>query len=553
MVYRGSKPVVEAEEKDSVRLVVENPGDRLSEITLLFGESIVHMWPELPAGAKEEVEYHLPGFVGENIFSLNDEDGAIIAMAPLFVSPSIISLEEFKEIKHKRLPELMEILQADNIMDYMDIGGSKTLDATLMHFPMDELIDRSTTLLELSGELYNLMTYHIKELRRNYKGMIKGTVNWRKTMILRANKGTAYEIVHHCQQRKRAFDTQPNLLMVRFHLELYKEGLYIFETLDRREREKIAWRKIWGLEERAYNVHIRELIDKLGMRLNLHKEFLMSKKIKALVKPATRARVFDKTFLREVEEECRDARNREYRKLRPMWEDWILNYTPRVDRDEVVQTQRIQDVYQIWCVCEMARSLGMLSEGRSLRQFNDREGTMQLFCDDLTNVKRSWSRGIYDLLESDGVSKIPVKQPGILLRTEKADVLIITLYELDDTNSLPKSAIQRLLAEMNEYDVQAGIMFYPGTEFRMVHDDTDRQSGKLVIKAPMLPKISQSEDGYDHNIIQDYLSSLVDKIVEYTDALEKGVDISDNIKAFSKRVYINYLKNLTETGQVVTA
>ena len=66
------------------------------------------------------------------------------------------------------------------------------------------------------------------------KAQIRGAVRWQKTSLARAQKGTEYATAHVTDIRKRKWSTPTNILLVKFHMEVFIEAIFFRDEMDDR-------------------------------------------------------------------------------------------------------------------------------------------------------------------------------------------------------------------------------------------------------------------------------------------------------------------------------
>ena len=310
------------------------------------------------------------------------------------------------------------------------------------------------------------------------KSQIRGAVRWQKTALARAQKGTEYATAHVTDIRKRKWSTPTNILLVKFHMEVFIEAIFFRDEMDRREREKKAWSAIYGKEYQPPNDSVKEQLDKLDMACKFHKQVLGDGKLAELIPTAKATRKEQRLINREALIEAKTwSRNRSYRELPPLWREFLDEYQSYYEETVLVQTQKMTDIYALWILCEMASGLKLSAHAKSLREFRSKNKDVVLKYDAPEQVRQGWSDSIMGSLFGESENKTnPVQgsgRPEIFMTYKKVNFYFEAKYNL--TQAPRQEDVYKVLAYMNNYDVSCGGIIYPGPQLKITVDPKNKQ------------------------------------------------------------------------------
>ena len=321
-------------------------------------------------------------------------------------------------------------------------------------------------------------TYKVEVERKTMKSQIRGAVRWQKTALARAQKGTEYATAHVTDIRKRKWSTPTNILLVKFHMEVFIEAIFFRDEMDRREREKKAWSAIYGKEYQPPNDSVKEQLDKLDMACKFHKQVLGDGKLAELIPTAKATRKEQRLINREALIEAKTwSRNRSYRELPPLWREFLDDYQSYYEETVLVQTQKMTDIYALWILCEMASGLKLSAHAKSLREFRSKNKDVVLKYDAPEQVRQGWSDSIMGSLFGESENKTnPVQgsgRPEIFMTYKKVNFYFEAKYNL--TQAPKQEDVYKVLAYMNNYDVSCGGIIYPGPQLKITVDPKNKQ------------------------------------------------------------------------------
>jgi hypothetical protein len=528
-IFSDGRESYSVEANKKIRIVIDAGSHDIVKATLYLAERAIETFDDIPNGTQVINDYELEDLVGKNRISLKGEDGNdVCSPKNLVVSPKHLSMEDFEDIKYSRMPSLFEEVNAENVIDMIYRGGSKTMSVNIEEYSVGRLIHYySEKLFDLTAKIVTRIDYTSENVRKNYKGMVKGRVNWVKTAIFRSNKGVAADIVFVCDQRKRTYNTVLNLIMTRFHYEVFKEARFLKGELERREHEKGIWKKIYGYQEEMYDKKAMDFLKLLKTILIQHRDFLVSPLIKSLIKESIRFNKDDEAVIRKGEMEVRKSKNQHYASLLEFWKEFVHSYSSIFETPVFVDTQRMSDVYKLWCVCEVAGALEMKSVGRTLREFKSSNKNASLYFEKLMTIKQGW---ISDRFDYDSISG-----PEILLLYGGHELFIEPNYGAGQEVS--KEEVYRLMGYLHDYNISIGIMMYPGIEFDVIWDKRD---GHIIVLMPF--RSIHEDSGYNYESNAYYIKFIVDAVSRLKKALDMDYDLEKSIETAKKKVCDDFLE-----------
>ena len=168
----------------------------------------------------------------------------------------------------------------------------------------------------------------------------------------------------------------------------------------------------------------------------LHKKTLLGGKLKELIGVARSINKEGRKINREADQEIHRLKNRAYRELPPLWQEYLRDYRSYYEDTVLVETQRMADVYALWVVCEMANGLGLRSHSKSLREFRSPRKESILRYDAPGTVRDGWGDSIMGALfpsEEDTVVATGSGQPEIFLNYRGVNIYFECKYDLRQT------------------------------------------------------------------------------------------------------------------------
>ena len=466
-------------EGESVMLNV-NAFKALEDVHIRVGSAKVDSLPPVRSNTTHSLQFVVPDYIGTNTISLHSKDGSSISnKLEVVIAPKMLDYESFKELRDVHIPDLVKNSGADDPPEDMYPGGTSSIEEEKILLNIEQLLEFSGKLLKVTNDIRKgAYTYKVEVERKTMKSQIRGAVRWQKTALARAQKGTEYATAHVTDIRKRKWSTPTNILLVKFHMEVFIEAIFFRDEMDRREREKKAWSAIYGREYKPPDESVKEQLDKLDMACKFHKQVLGDGKLAELIPIAKSTRKEERLINREALVEAKTwSRNRSYRELPPLWREFLDEYQSYYEETVLVQTQKMTDIYALWILCEMASGLKLSAHAKSLREFRSKNKDVVLKYDAPEQVRQGWSDSIMGSLFGESDTKTnPVQgsgRPEIFMNYKKVNFYFEAKYNLTET---PKQEdVYKVLAYMNNYDVSCGGIIYPGPQLKITVDPKNKQ------------------------------------------------------------------------------
>ena len=239
-------------EGESVMLNV-NAFKALEGVHIRMGTAKVDSLPSVRSNTTHSMQFEVPDYIGTNTISLHDRDGKSISnKLEVVIAPKMLDYESFKELRDEHIPDLVKNSGADEPPEDMYPGATSSIEEEKILLNIEQLLEFSEKLLKVTKDIRKgAYTYKVEVQRKTMKSQIRGAVRWQKTALARAQKGTEYATAHVTDIRKRKWSTPTNVLLVKFHMEVFIEAIFFRDEMDRREREKKAWSAIYGKEYKA--------------------------------------------------------------------------------------------------------------------------------------------------------------------------------------------------------------------------------------------------------------------------------------------------------------
>ena len=487
---------------------LEAPSLRMGNITL-------EKLPALVSNQTHSLRFRVPDYIGTNRLELHESGGCVSNRLEVVIAPEMLDYEHFQALREQHIPALVQAAGADDQSGTAYPGATASIEEEKILLNISQLLDFSERLLKLTRRVQKgAFSYLIEKQRKYMKSTIRGAVRWEKTALVRAQKGVEYATVHVTDIRKRKWHTPSNLLLVKFHIELFTEAVFFRDEMDRRERERKAWAAIYGQEAGPASDEVREQLEKLDAVCLLHKQILLGGKLKELLGVARHIRKEAREINREAEQEIRRLKNRAYRDLPPLWQEFLRDYRSYYEDTVLVETQRMADVYALWIVCEMANGLSLRAHSKSLREFRSPRKESILRYDAPGAVREGWGDSIMGMLfpgDEPAAPAVGSGQPEIFLNYRGVNIYFECQYGL---RQQPRQQdIYKVLAFMNNYRIPCGGIIYPGPQLRFSCDPRNRQ---VLAWIPF----TWTEQAYD--AAPRYFAFIVDRLAAIWQALDDG-------------------------------
>ena len=515
-------------EGESVMINV-NAFKQLDGVHVRMGTAKVDELPFVRSNTTHSLQFTVPDYIGTNTICLHGKGGDSISnKLEVVIAPKMLDYEQFKSLRDEHIPDLVKNSGAEE-PEEMYPGATSSIEEEKIMLNIEKLLDFSERLLKLTKEIRKgAYTYKVEVERKTMKAQIRGAVRWQKTALARAQKGTEYATAHVTDIRKRKWSTPTNILLVKFHMEVFIEAIFFRDEMDRREREKKAWSAIYGKEYQALDEESKEMMDKLDLACRLHKQVLGDGKLAELIPVAKETRKEERLINREAIINAKTwSRNRSYRDLPPLWREFLDEYQSYYEETVLVQTQKMTDIYALWILCEIASGLKLRAHAKSLREFRSKNKDIVLKYDAPEQVRQGWSDSIMGSLfgDSDATAN-PVQgsgRPEIFMNYRGINFYFEAKYKLQQTPR--QEDVYKVLAYMNNYDVPCGGIIYPGPQLKIT---VDRKNGQVMAWIPF----TWTEKAFD--IAPNYFAFIADRMATIYSRIEE-----DDLEKFVSEVERN--------------
>ena len=467
------------EEGEDVMLNV-NAFKQLDGVHIRLGSVKVENLPLIKSNSSHSLQFTVPDYIGTNTISLHNKEGTAVSnKLEVVIAPKMLDYEQFKNLRDEHIPDLVKNSGADEPPEGMYPGATSSIEEEKILLNIEQLLEFSGELLKVTNDIRKgAYTYKVEVERKTMKSQIRGAVRWQKTALARAQKGTEYATAHVTDIRKRKWSTPTNILLVKFHMEVFIEAIFFRDEMDRREREKKAWSAIYGKEYQPLDDEAKANLDKLDFACRMHKQVLGDGKLAELIPVAKSTRKEQRLINREALIEAKTwSRNRSYRELPPLWKRFLEDYQSYYEETVLVQTQKMTDIYALWILCEMASGLKLSAHAKSLREFRSKNKDIVLKYDAPEQVRQGWSDSIMGSLFGENTeSANPVEgsgRPEIFMNYRGVQFYFEAKYNLQQTPR--QEDVYKVLAYMNNYDVSCGGIIYPGPQLKITVDPKNKQ------------------------------------------------------------------------------
>jgi len=503
-----------------------NAFKQLDKVHVRVGQAKVDELPIVKSNTTHSLQFTVPDYIGINTISLHEQNGDSISnKLEVVIAPKMLDYEKFKFLRDEHIPDLVKNSGAEEPGE-MYPGATSSIEEEKILLNIEQLLDFSGRLLKVTNDIRKgAYTYKVEVERKTMKSQIRGAVRWQKTALARAQKGTEYATAHVTDIRKRKWSTPTNILLVKFHMEVFIEAIFFRDEMDRREREKKAWSAIYGKEYQPLDDESKELLDKLDLACKFHKQVLGDGKLAELIPIAKGTRKEERLINREAIINAKTwSRNRAYRELPPLWREFLDEYQSYYEETVLVETQKMTDIYALWILCEMASGLKLRSHAKSLREFRSKNKDIVLKYDAPEQVRQGWSDSIMGSLfgESEGTAN-PVQgsgRPEIFMNYRGINFYFEAKYELQQTPR--QEDVYKVLAYMNNYDVPCGGIIYPGPQLKIT---VDRKNGQVMAWIPF----TWTEKAFE--VAPNYFAFVSDRMATIYSKIEE-----ENLETFVEEV-----------------
>jgi len=503
-----------------------NAFKQLEKVHVRVGQAKVDDLPLVKSNTTHSLQFTVPDYIGTNTISLHGSNGNSISnKLEVVIAPKMLDYESFKFLRDEHIPDLVKNSGAEE-PEEMYPGATSSIEEEKIMLNIEKLLDFSSRLLKVTNDIRKgAYTYKVEVERKTMKSQIRGAVRWQKTALARAQKGTEYATAHVTDIRKRKWSTPTNILLVKFHMEVFIEAIFFRDEMDRREREKKAWSAIYGKDYKPLDEESKKMLDRLDLACKFHKQVLGDGKLAELIPIAKETRKEERLINREAIINAKTwSRNRAYRELPPLWREFLDEYQSYYEETVLVETQKMTDIYALWILCEIASGLKLRSHAKSLREFRSKNKDIVLKYDAPEQVRQGWSDSIMGSLfgESEATTN-PVQgsgRPEIFMNYRGINFYFEAKYDLQQTPR--QEDVYKVLAYMNNYDVPCGGIIYPGPQLKIT---VDRKNGQVMAWIPF----TWTEKAFE--VAPNYFAFVSDRMATIYSRIEE-----DNLESFVSEV-----------------
>jgi len=532
-------------EGESVMLNV-NAFRALEDIHIRMGTAKVDTLPPVRSNTTHSMQFVVPDYIGTNTISLHNKSGSPISnKLEVVIAPSMMDYDNFKQLRDDHIPDLVKNSGADEPPEGMYPGGTSSIEEEKILLNIEKLLEFSSKLLKVTNDIKKgAYTYKVEVQRKTMKSQIRGAVRWQKTALARAQKGTEYATAHVTDIRKRKWSTPTNILLVKFHMEVFIEAIFFRDEMDRREREKKAWATIYGKEYQPLDDSTKEQLDKLDLACKFHKGVLGDGKLAELIPKAKDTRKEERLINREAIIEAKTwSRNRAYRELPELWREFLDEYQSYYEETVLVETQKMTDIYALWILCEMASGLKLSAHAKSLREFRSKNKDIVIKYDAPEQVRQGWSSSIMGSLFGDSDTKSnPIQgsgQPEIFMNYRGVNFYFEAKYNLRETPR--EEDVYKVLAYMNNYDVSCGGIIYPGPQLKIT---VDKKNNQVMAWIPF----TWTEKAFE--VAPNYFAFVSDRMAAIHSKIDEDEEELSNFVSEVERMAFDFYEAIATPGAV---
>jgi len=532
-------------EGESVMLNV-NAFRALEDIHIRMGTAKVDTLPPVRSNTTHSMQFVVPDYIGTNTISLHNKSGSSISnKLEVVIAPRMLDYDNFKKLRDEHIPDLVKNSGADEPPEGMYPGGTSSIEEEKILLNIEKLLEFSSKLLKVTNDIKKgAYTYKVEVERKTMKSQIRGAVRWQKTALARAQKGTEYATAHVTDIRKRKWSTPTNILLVKFHMEVFIEAIFFRDEMDRREREKKAWATIYGKEYQPLDDSTKEQLDKLDLACKFHKGVLGDGKLAELIPKAKDTRKEERLINREAIIEAKTwSRNRAYRELPELWREFLDEYQSYYEETILVETQKMTDIYALWILCEMASGLKLSAHAKSLREFRSKNKDIVIKYDAPEQVRQGWSSSIMGSLFGDSDTKSnPIQgsgQPEIFMNYRGVNFYFEAKYNLRETPR--EEDVYKVLAYMNNYDVSCGGIIYPGPQLKIT---VDKKNNQVMAWIPF----TWTEKAFE--VAPNYFAFVSDRMAAIHSKIDEDEEELSNFVSEVERIAFDFYEAIATPGAV---
>jgi hypothetical protein len=476
VLYKGEAAICVPEYAELELHLTNNSAQGGVRCLIKLGSQIIKAGLTLNPSAHWSVPFNVADLVGELNFELTRADtNEVLAAHTIQVVPQKISQDELIFIKSVRLPTLLARLQAPNRLQISytaatpDQTEARLFDFLSLEYTAEKLTNLSTALLKCGTIVAARLDYATPDRSNSGTGLIQGRLDLAATFQKWFNQPELAGYYHQWTTNPKFYGTLPNLLFLRFNLELLKE----LEQL----------RNLIGAT--PHSKSLQKWLDSSYVYMQTHQKALNLPELRQFRLSAEKLPDFKKNpeLRLEMERACKNTKQPAYRRLYQVWTEFSDNYVSIVDETTTLRSglQPMSKVYELWSVCEIAAALDLqcVTAGSANNSFYFKGQTE--WGEASLHYNRAVRGGWYSstqpgLPRPDLRLEIMGKSPRQIF----FDVKYRVNPQADGHTRAKPEDMYKMLAYMNDFGVNIGGIIYPGELDQIQSILIEKQTSSLL-------------------------------------------------------------------------
>jgi len=490
----SSSPVSYVYEYAEIELRLTNQTDRtLEDCAVWLGNNLVRDKLTLRPGASWVIPFAVDDLVGELVFRATGP--ACASQARLEVRPQKLSWQDVLYIKTERLPALLARLDAPNGLQ-LSYQNWEEPPALFDFFSADYTAEKlryfsQVLLVEGVSELVlDRLDYATPERRASDLYSIRGPVRWSATIQNWLNRPAETGLRHEWKAAPKDFATLPNLLFVRFQLELAQELTRLARFVE---------------AGGPASAGLRKALPELKERASRHHALTQSPQLP----PAQVALDWDRhapDMLELLAQACEQAAtsNPAYARLFSLWQAFTSRYVSLPEDEEALSRSGLQPmskIYELWVVCEVAAALNLQFEILEDGPLEDKvtlSARSAVFSRTDRSIKLYYNKALRGGWYSANRRGLP--RPDIRIEMAGQIILVDVKYRVGSQDRARPDDIYKMLAYMHDFGVNTGGIIFPGQAAGLKALSIENAQGQKLVELalrPPRPEISSQAFGQE--------------------------------------------------------
>ncbi len=494
LFYNG-KPAFSVPEYSEIELrLINQSRQNLENCAVKLGGEIIRAGLNLRPDASWSLPYRVDDLVGDLTFKAVGP--ACESQSSLQVVPQKLSQDEVFYIKTERLPGLLSRLDAPNGLQlrYYDRDEQPRLfDFFSADYTAEKLRHFSQSFLEqnLAEAILGRLDYLTPEQPESELYSIRGPVNWPATMQYWLNRPAETGLYHQWSRAPKNFATLPNLLFVRFQLELEWELLRLvrFVELGGPASSRLQ-RALPEFRERATRHHAlteSALLPSAAFALDLDKQ---ASSLKAA-----------------FASECSRAAyaNPAYTQVSVLWSEFSSRYIALPEDDTQLARSGLQPmskIYELWAACEVAAALGLQFE--TVEATKSFDGTPAMAAESAIfrsadgKTRLFYNKGLRGGWYSSSRPGLP--RPDLRLESEGRQLFLDVKYRVGSENRARPDDIYKMLAYMHDFQVKVGGIIFPGQQPGLTTLEIKNERDESILEVALRPPLAGEQIEFEQEL-----------------------------------------------------